>query len=56
LILEMYLNVEVNERNIQWEPSCLLSRADRHDEAKSLLSQFCERAKNGRHFELSKWG
>ena len=41
------LKYQISWKSIQWEPSCSMrtdGRTDRHDEANSIFSQFCERA------------
>jgi hypothetical protein len=37
------LKYQISWKSVQWEPSCCM-RTDRHDEANSRFSQFCERA------------
>ena len=42
-IFEKYSDIKFHEKFFQWEQSCS-RRTDRHDAAKSRLSQFYERA------------
>jgi hypothetical protein len=35
----------ISRKSVQWQPTCFV-RTDRHDEANSRFSQFCDRAKN----------
>jgi len=37
------LKYQITRKSIQWEPICSM-RTDRHDEAKSRFSLFCEHA------------
>ena len=54
------LEYQITSKSIQGEPSCSCGRTDRHDEANTRFSQFCERSykwlrlspHNGRNSEL----
>jgi len=52
-IFEKYSNIKLHGHPVQWEPSCL-KPTDRHDEAKSCYSQFCERAQTTWHYAQCK--
>jgi hypothetical protein len=44
------LKYQISWKSVRWEPSCCM-RTDRHDEANSRFSQFCELTqKSKRHF------
>jgi hypothetical protein len=50
-IFRNYSDIKFHENSVQWEPSCFVRtdgrtdrQTDRHDEANSCFSQFCERA------------
>jgi len=40
--LEKILKYHISGKSVQWEPSCFM-RTDRHDEANTRFSQFCEK-------------
>jgi len=45
---------QISRKSFQWEPSCSMRtdrQRDRHDEADSRFSQFCERAQNSANNE-----
>jgi hypothetical protein len=49
------LKYQISWKSVQWEPSCSM-RTDRHDEAKSRFSQYCERAlKTSNRLDSANW-